>query len=113
MAGFITGISGAGGMFLALYALARELPARTMRGTLNIYLLGAGVLGLASHLIVGTINVQSTTRGLILIVPTLIGVAIGRALFTPRWERLYKPICLTLLIGLAAAGLVRLALETR
>ena len=111
IAGVVTGLSGAGGMFLALYALARRLPARTMRGTLNIYLLGAGVLGLATHLLLGTINPLSATRGAVLVVPTLAGVAIGRALFTPRWEPFYKPVCLVLLIGLAAAGLLRLALE--
>ncbi|SFI22201.1 sulfite exporter TauE/SafE family protein [Jannaschia pohangensis] len=111
-AGLITGLSGAGGMFIALYTLARQLPARTMRGTLNIYLLGAGTLGLATHLIVGTMTGTAATRGLVLIVPTLIGVFAGRALFVPRYERYYKPLCLTLLIGLAAASLVRLALET-
>lgn len=110
-AGLITGIAGAGGMVIALYAMVRDLPARRMRGTLNIYMLGAGVLGLASHLVVGTMTQTAAIRGVALVVPTLIGVAIGRALFTPRWEPLYKPICLTLLVGLAAAGLARLALE--
>ena len=112
-AGLVTGVAGAGGMVIALYALARDLPARTMRGTLNIYLLGAGVLGLAAHVVVGTMTATAATRGIALAVPALAGVAIGRALFTPRWERYYKPACLTLLIGLAAAGLARLALEPR
>jgi uncharacterized membrane protein YfcA len=98
-------------MFLALYTLARDLPARVMRGTLNIYLLGAGVLGLVTHLAVGTMTGQAATRGAILAVPTLIGVFAGRALFVPRYERFYKPACLTLLIALAAASLARLALE--
>ena len=112
-AGIITGLAGAGGMFVALYALVRDLPARTMRGTLNIYLLGAGVLGLVTHLALGTMDQTSATRGIVLMAPTLAGVALGRALFTPRWETYYKPFCLTLLIGLAALGLGRLALEGR
>ncbi|MEM7488232.1 MAG: sulfite exporter TauE/SafE family protein, partial [Pseudomonadota bacterium] len=109
-AGLITGLAGAGGLFIALYTLARDLPARTMRGTLNIYMLGAGLLGLATHLALGTMDRIAATRGAILIVPTLAGVLLGRALFTPRWAPFYRPACLTLLLGLAAAGLVRQAL---
>ena len=111
-AGLITGVAGAGGMAIALYAMVRDLPARRMRGTLNVYMLGAGIVGLLSHLLVGTMTSTAATRGLVLVVPTLLGVAVGRALFTPRWEPLYKPVCLTLLIGLAGAGLLRLALES-
>ena len=108
-AGLVTGVAGAGGMVIELFTLARDLPARMMRGTLNIYLLGAGFLGLVTHLAVGTMTHEAVTRGLVLTVPTLLGVVLGRALFVPRWERFYKPICLVLLTGLAGASLVRLA----
>jgi uncharacterized membrane protein YfcA len=81
-----------------------------MRGTLNIYMLGAGAAGLVTHLTLGTMDRTATLRGLLLIAPTIAGVFLGRALFTERWEPLYKPLCLTLLIGLAAAGLLRPAL---
>lgn len=106
-AGVITGLAGAGGMFIALYTLARSLPARTMRGTLSIYLLGAGLLGLATHLIIGTMDQTAIARGLIFVVPTLAGLYAGRALFVPRLEPIYKPFCLTLLLGLASLGLAR------
>lgn len=106
-AGIITGFSGAGGMFIALYVLARQLPARTMRGTLSIYLMGAGVLGLATHLVVGTMDQVAIARGLFFILPTLLGLYVGRAFFIPRLEPYYKPFCLTLLLGLASLGLVR------
>ncbi len=109
-AGMITGIAGAGGMLIALYALARDLPARRMRATLNIYLLGGGFVGLITHLAVGTMTAEAATRGAVLIFPALLGVFAGQALFTPRWEPYYKPFCLTLLIGLAVIGLMRLAL---
>jgi len=107
-AGAITGIAGAGGMLIALYMLARDLPARRMRATLNIYLLGGGVLGLIAHLGVGTMTGDAAARGLVLSVPALLGVFAGKALFTPRWEPYYKPVCLVLLIGLATLGLLRL-----
>lgn len=107
-AGLVTGIAGAGGMLMALYTLARGLPPRQMRGTLNIVLLGGGVVGLIIHLIVGTMTVEAATRGAVLIWPVLIGVFLGKALFVPKWEQFYGPVCLTLLIGLAVIGLIRL-----
>ncbi|MFC3612156.1 TSUP family transporter [Lutimaribacter marinistellae] len=109
-AGIVTGLAGVGGMLIALYTLARDLPARRMRGTLNIYLLGSGIIGLGIHLVIGTMTPEAATRGLALILPTLAGVFAGKALFTPRWERWYRPACLVLLIVLAISGLLRLAL---
>lgn len=106
-AGIITGLAGAGGMFIALYTLARNLPPKTMRGTLSIYLLGAGLLGLVTHLAIGTMDQVAIARGLLFIIPTLLGLYAGRALFIPRLEPYYKPFCLTLLLGLASLGLIR------
>lgn len=106
-AGIITGFSGAGGMFIALYMLSRQLDPRTMRGTLSIYLLGAGVIGLITHLAIGTMDQTAIARGLFFIIPTLIGLYVGRAFFIPRLEPYYKPFCLTLLLGLASLGLIR------
>ncbi len=107
VAGIITGFSGAGGMFIALYMLSRQLDPRTMRGTLSIYLLGAGIIGLTTHLLIGTMDQVAVARGLFFIIPTLIGLYVGRALFIPRLEPYYKPFCLTLLLGLASLGLLR------
>lgn len=106
-AGIVTGFAGAGGMLIALYVLARELPPRVMRGTLSIYLLGAGALGLITHLLIGTMDQTAVARGLIFVIPTLLGLYVGRALFIPRLEPYYKPFCLTLLLGLASLGLMR------
>lgn len=106
-AGLATGLASVGGMVIALYALVRDLPARTMRGTLNIYMLGAGAVGLVTHLALGTMDGTAAARGLALVPVTLAGVFVGKALFTPRWERYYKRVCLVLLLGLAGAGLIR------
>lgn len=106
-AGIVTGFAGAGGLLIALYTLARDLPARTMRGTLSIYLMGAGVLGLITHLAIGTMDQAAVARGLFFIFPTLVGLYVGRALFVPRLEPYYKPFCLMLLLGLASLGLIR------
>jgi uncharacterized membrane protein YfcA len=106
-AGVVTGFSGAGGMFVALYMLSRQLDPRTMRGTLSICLLGTGITGLTTHLIIGTMDQVALARGLFFIIPTLIGLYVGRAFFIPRLEPYYKPFCLTLLLGLASLGLIR------
>lgn len=110
-AGIVTGISGAGGMVIALYALARSLPPRMMRGTLNIYLLGAGAMGPVTHILMGTMTEQAAMRGAVLVMPCLLGVLIGRALFTPRWEPYYKPFCLVLLLSLCTLSLARTLLQ--
>jgi uncharacterized membrane protein YfcA len=107
VSGLVTGVAGVGGLIIALYTLARTLPARVMRGSLNIFLLGSGITALAVHVALGTMDATATSRGLTLVIPTLAGVLLGQALFAPRWERYYKPACLTLLIALAAAGLAR------
>lgn len=109
--GFATGISGLGGMFIAVYVLSQNRPARQMRGTMNIFMLGAPLLGLISHLWLGTIDATATSRGVTFMLFSLAGVLVGQALFTPKYERHYKPVCLTLLIGLALIGLTRLALQ--
>lgn len=110
-AGIVTGLSGAGGMFIALYTLARDLPARTMRGTLSIYLIGAGILGLLTHILLGTMTPEAVARGAVFIIPTVIGIFLGQALFTERMSAYYRPVCLILLIGLASVGLIRTTLS--
>ncbi len=107
VAGIATGLAGVGGMVVALYVLAQDREPRVMRATLVLFLLLGASTSLASHLWWGTMNATSTARGIALILPCLIGVGLGALAFTPRWERYYKPVCLTLLIGLAALSLAR------
>ncbi len=109
--GMATGLAGLGGMFIAVYVLSQEVPARKMRGTMNIYMLGAPALGLIAHLSLGTMDQTAAQRGLFFMFFSLAGVFVGQALFTPKYERYYKPVCLTLLIGLAFVGLLRLSLQ--
>ncbi|MEM7644269.1 MAG: TSUP family transporter [Pseudomonadota bacterium] len=109
-AGLISGLAGAGGLTIALYALIRDLPARAMRGTMILYMIGGGLTSLIVFVATDVFTTQAFTRAAVLAIPAVAGVFLGRALFTPRWEPFYKPFCLTLLIGLSAVGLARLAL---
>ncbi len=107
LAGVVTGLAGIGGMVIALFVLARSAPAARMRGTLILFLLFTSVTSFATHLWFGTMTWEASLRGLAFSVPCLIGVALGAAFFIPRWERFYRPVCLTLLTGLGLAALIR------
>lgn len=106
-AGVVTGMSGAGGMIVALYTLALDMPARVIRASLVLYLFAAICVGLATHILLGTMDAPAVARGILFAVPTMVGVFIGQALFNERFEPYYKPICLWLLIGLAGVGILR------
>lgn len=110
VSGFATGIASIGGMVVALYVLSRDQEARTMRASLVAYLFLNSAVTLALYLWFPIMDLQAAKRGLVLVLPCLIGVAIGKWLFTPRLEPYYKPFCLVLLLGLATSGLGRMAL---
>lgn len=109
IAGLATGLAGVGGMVVALYVLARDSEPRVMRATLVAFLLFGSLTSLLTHLYFNTMNMTSTLRGLFFILPCMIGVLLGQRLFTPKLQPYYRPVCLTLLIGLGAVSLVRSA----
>jgi hypothetical protein len=110
ISGFATGIASIGGMVIALYTLARSMPAKAVRGSLILVILIGGSLSVIYQTAFGMMNGTAALRALVLVLPTLAGVYLGRAMFTPKYESYYRPFCLTLLMGLALLGLVRSAL---
>jgi len=108
LSGLVSGIAHVGGMVVALYVLSLGRAARSMRGTLVLYLFvsAAGSLFIQSGF--GVMTDVAVARGLGFVPITLVGVWLGTKLFSPRWEPYYRPFCLSLLILLAAAGLARL-----
>lgn len=107
VAGVASGLAHIGGMVVALYALAREADARTMRGTLVTFLFVSSIGSFAYQIAFGVMDGPSLARAALLIPPTLIGVWLGTRLFTENWAPYYRPFCLWLLIGLAALSLIR------
>ncbi|MDQ2090501.1 sulfite exporter TauE/SafE family protein [Marimonas arenosa] len=105
--GFVTGLASIGGMVIALYTLALNIPPRRIRGTLILIIFLGGTLGLVWQSLFGMLTATALTRATLLFLPTMAGVALGRRLFTPRWERYHRPFSLSLLIALALASLVR------
>lgn len=110
LAGIATGLASVGGMVVALYVLAREQSSKSMRASLVIFLFVSSMFSFCYMIWFGIMDQRALTRGVLLAGPCMLGVIAGKALFTPRFEPYYKPFCLLLLMGLAAAGLVRLAM---
>ena len=108
-AGIVTGLASVGGMVVALYVLAREAPAKVMRGSLVMFLFVSGLLTFIYMNMYGMFEGQ-VVRGLLWSPICMLGVLAGQALFRPRLEPYYKPFCLCLLIALAAVGLIRMGL---
>ena len=109
LAGVAGGIAMLGGMVIALFVLSRNASARTMRASLSMFVLISTAASIFYLLAYGVMDRQAALRGIVLITPTVLGVLIGSRLFIPRLEPWYRPFCLTLLICLAVAGLLRSA----
>lgn len=107
VAGIVTGLAHVGGMVVALYVLAQDSPAAKMRAALVMFLFLGSLTSIVTQLAFGVMTQTATMRGLALALPCAAGVWAGTRFFTDRWAAYYKPVCLTLLIGLAAVSLIR------
>lgn len=107
VAGIVSGLANVGAMVVALYVLASDAPARSMRGSLVVFLFLGSLVSFFVQLAFGVMDLSGVTRGLVFAVPTAIGVLLGLQLFVPKLERFYRPICLTLLCAVAALSLLR------
>lgn len=107
VAGIVAGVAHVGGMVVALYVLSQNDTARSMRGTLVLYLFIGSFGSLIYLIFFGLMTSTAVLTSLTLTPVTLLGVWLGAKLFNPRWEPYYKPFCLCLLIGLAALSLLR------
>lgn len=107
VAGIAAGVAHVGGMVVALYVLSQNDNARSMRGTLVLYLFIGSFGSLVYLIFFGVMTKAAMLSALVFVPVTLLGVWLGTKLFNPRWEPYYKPFCLCLLIGLAALSLLR------
>ena len=107
VAGIASGLAHVGGMVVALYVLASDAPARSMRGSLVLFLFLGSITSMLTLLAFGVMDFSGVKRGLIFAIPTMFGVFVGQQLFTERLAPYYRPFCLTLLLGLASTSLIR------
>lgn len=108
VAGIATGLASVGGMVVALYVLAGGAPPARMRASLVLFLF-VGMFTSGTWLLgTGVLDRLALSRGLVLAPPVVVGVLVGSWLFRPALQGVYRRFCLTLLIGLGLAGLIRL-----
>ena len=107
VSGIVTGLASVGGMVVALYVLSQDAPAAKMRAALALYLFFSLGVSIVFYLLAGIMDAQAAARGVALSLFAAGGVLIGQRLFTDRLAPYYRPFCLTLLMGLAAMGLIR------
>lgn len=110
-AGIVTGLASIGGMVVALYVLSQDAPARKMRAALVLFLFISSATSMVFLLYFNVMTMLAVTRAAVFALPCVGGVMIGQRLFIPRLEPYYRPFCLTLLTGLALAGLIRTSLS--
>ena len=112
VAGVVSGVAGVGGMVVALFILSQKAQPRQMRASLVLFLFLSSVTTIISLWYFGVMDQVAIKRGLVMALPAGLGVVLGKLLFMPKWEYLYKPFCLTLLIVLAITGIIRVILNT-
>lgn len=110
VSGIASGLASVGGMVVALFVLSLNAPAARMRATLVLYLAVTLVVSCIWLIWFEVLTVQSAVRAAFLAPPVILGVLIGARGFTPKYQHLYRPFCLCLLVGLAALGLARMAI---
>lgn len=110
VAGVVSGIAGVGGMVVALYVLAQQAMAASMRGTLILFLMLGSASGLFMFWLYDLMTEEAFLRGIVLSVPAGVGVMIGTRFFGGPLSAWYRPFCLILLITLALIGVARTVL---
>lgn len=106
--GIASGLAGVGGMVVALFVLARDAEAKTMRGSLIMYLFISVIITLILLFFFDMLDLRALKRGLIIAPVVLVGVFLGGLLFRPSLVGFYRRFCLFLLLFLSSVGLLRL-----
>ena len=107
-AGIATGLASIGGLIVATYVLASQNSARRMRASLVVYILLNSLTTFVFLIIFDVMDQKALIRGVLLALPSSIGVVLGSILFMQKLEKYYRPFSLVLLITFCIVGLIRL-----
>jgi uncharacterized membrane protein YfcA len=105
--GFLSGLSSIGGMFAATMLFTTTLAATTLRATLIMLFFVSAWYGLAWAERQGLVTEATALWAAWLLVPMLIGIAIGHRFFARTAERQFRRAILNVLATVAALGLAR------
>ena len=107
-AGVATGLASIGGMIVAIYVLASQNSARRVRASIVLYIFLNSVTTCIFLILFDVMDHKAFERGILLAVPSSIGVVLGSILFMQKLEKYYRPFSLGLLISFSLVGLIRL-----
>ena len=107
-AGVATGLASIGGMIVAIYVLASQNSARRVRASIVLYIFLNSVTTFIFLILFDVMDHKAFVRGVLLAVPSSIGVVLGAILFMQKLEKYYRPFSLGLLISFSLVGLIRL-----
>ena len=107
-AGIATGLASIGGMIVAIYVLASQNSARCVRASIVLYIFLNSVTTFIFLILFDVMDHKAFVRGVLLAVPSSIGVVLGSILFMQKLEKYYRPFSLGLLISFSLVGLIRL-----
>ena len=107
-AGVATGLASIGGMIVAIYVLVSQNTARRVRASIVLYIFLNSVTTFIFLILFDVMDHKAFVRGVLLAVPSSIGVVLGSILFMQKLEKYYRPFSLGLLISFSLVGLIRL-----
>ena len=107
-AGVATGLASIGGMIVAIYVLASQNSARRVRASIVLYIFLNSVTTFIFLILFDVMDHKAFVRGVLLAVPSSIGLVLGSILFMQKLEKYYRPFSLGLLISFSLVGLIRL-----
>ncbi|MGX9350128.1 sulfite exporter TauE/SafE family protein [Shimia sp. W99] len=104
-AGFLGGVAGLPGPVVILFYMASPHGPAVIRANTLLYLWGFDVLLLATLGLQGVLEVGAIWLGIVLIPPSIAGIALGTAIFNPERERLYRRVAYLVIAVSAISGL--------
>lgn len=103
--GFLGGVAGLPGPPVILFYMASPHGPATIRANTMVFLLGFDVLLLGILGLEGSLTLTPIALGLVLIVPTMLGVLVGGAIFRPEYEKSYRAVAYVIIAVSAISGL--------
>lgn len=105
ISGAFTSAASVGGLPIVCYLMSTPLDARTQRASMVIFLTAADVLALVLLAGSGLLGLQLLLPLLLLLVPTLLGVHLGKLAFHHYRPKSFHPVALPILTALSVSGL--------
>ena len=104
-AGFMGGVAGLPGPFVILFYMASPHKPSAIRANTFLYLWGFDIMLLTALAIQGALAPTMLWLGLMLVVPTFLGITMGSAIFNPDKEKVYRNVAYLVIAASAVSGL--------